>query len=158
MENKVDFSINFTIFSDGKLYNRKTNNYIKWHKDTSGYYIARISENGEKRLVKQHRLLAQYFIQNPKNKTEVNHINGVKYDNHLENLEWVTRSENTKHAYDNGLIKVTRPCKKIIDSITNKVYESVKEAAELNNITKGHLSDMLNGRKRNTTNLEFFKK
>lgn len=52
-----------------------------------------------------HRLVALTFIPNPESKETVNHINGVKKDNHVENLEWATRSENTQHAWDNGLIK-----------------------------------------------------
>jgi len=59
---------------------------------------------GKKHTVSVHRLIANAFIPNPQNKPEVNHINGNKLDNNIENLEWVTRSENAQHAVDTGLM------------------------------------------------------
>lgn len=68
------------------------------------YHNLRLHKKGEKSRFKNlHRLLAEHFIPNPNNKREVNHINGNKHDNRLENLEWVTSSENRKHAFDTGL-------------------------------------------------------
>ena len=73
-------------------------------------------------------MVAKYFCQNKHNYTEVNHIDGDKTNNHPQNLEWVTRSENLKHAYKLGL----RPRKtKATESNKKKCFVKIKETDEI---------------------------
>ena len=72
-----------------------------------GYQYITLCKNSKCKKIRLHRLLAQHFIPNPENKTKINHKNGVKDDNKLENLEWCTNSENSKHSWKIGTQKVT---------------------------------------------------
>lgn len=73
-------------------------------KDQNGYMRVSLSNGKKSKTHKVHRLVLMAFIDNAENKPQVNHINGVKDDNKLSNLEWNTVSENMKHASDNNLV------------------------------------------------------
>lgn len=62
-----------------------------------------LCKDGENKTCKVHRLVAKAFVPNPDNKKCVNHIDGNKENNEVSNLEWVTKGENNKHAFDTGL-------------------------------------------------------
>ena len=67
---------------------------MKPRKRPDGYMQVGLCKNGKKKMFRVHRLLATAFIPNPENKTHVDHINGIRDDNRLENLRWATHSEN----------------------------------------------------------------
>lgn len=86
---------NGNVFHNGKL--------LKPTKNKNGYLSVELWENGNRKRVYVHRLVAEKYIPNPENKREVNHKDGNKLNNSVDNLEWVTSSENKYHAYKNGL-------------------------------------------------------
>lgn len=95
----------FRATRDGNIIGKRGRPMIG-HVDRCGYHEVLLSENGKTKNYLVHRLIAKTFIKNPDNKPFVNHKDGNKLNNSIENLEWCTRSENTTHSYKNGLQSV----------------------------------------------------
>jgi hypothetical protein len=80
---------------------------LKLGKTKDGYLHIGLWCNDKPKIYKVHRLITEAFIPNPDNKPRVNHLDGDKTNNKVENLEWCTVSENTLHSYRTGLQKVS---------------------------------------------------
>ncbi|MFM1776073.1 MAG: Enterococcus phage [Bacteroidota bacterium] len=123
-------------------------------RDGGGYLTVRLNYGGSTNTKYIHRLVADAFIPNHLNKPFVNHINGNKQDNRTRNLEWVTHSENIKHAYNLKLIP--RPTeKRVVDIKKKKVYPSIKEASREVGIPYPTMKGYLNGNRKNKTSLRY---
>ena len=92
----------------------------------SGYvYVSMYKRDGVRKHRPIHRLVALAFIPNKKSKPQINHKNGVKIDNAVKNLEWVTVSENLKHAFRTGLTTPKKGEKHPLTKVTNKEADSI---------------------------------
>lgn len=126
---------NYSVDEEGKVKNDITNKELS-PRTQQGYKHVTIYINKKPKSCRIHRLVATAFIPNLENKPYVNHLNGIRSDNRVENLEWVTPSENTQHAVDTGLFKPTRE-KQVIQYSLNgdkiAIYRSISEAARKTN-------------------------
>lgn len=96
---------NYFATDDGKIFSKNYHREkrvakIQPRMNERGYMYVSLSKNGMVYTKKVHRLIAETFIPNPENKSEVNHRNGIRTDNSVKNLEWASRSENMKHSFD----------------------------------------------------------
>ena len=92
-----------------------------------------------------HRLVAETWLDNPNHYREVNHINGDKDDNRVENLEWTTRSQNLRHAWRTGLNKGRSTPIRIVE--TGEIFESLRECARRIGGSQGAISECLAGKR-----------
>lgn len=135
----VGYESAYQVSNIGNVRNTKRNKNLKIWKHRTGYMLCKLYWNGKKNTLAVHRLMAIAFIPNPDNKPQVNHKNTTKHHNRLDNLEWVTNSENQIHAFANG--KISRvsgskhhASKKVIQSDLSgqkiNEWESMNKAAK----------------------------
>lgn len=139
---------------------------LKYQHDSKGYQRVRVTIRREKMTFKVHREVAKAFIPNPDNKPQVNHIDGNKDNNAVDNLEWATNQENARHALSTGLFDtVVAGAKRSNDARKRPVagfepysgkrydFDSVSDAERW--FRSRHITDVLKGRRRSVQGWTF---
>ena len=171
---KVKDFEDYTIDEIGNVFSIRKNKYLKQTINRNGYCKVTLQKDKYKKTFSVHRLVAQAYLKNYSNTLQVNHINGIKIDNRVENLEMVTAKENMQKAVEIGLfdkckeiqrknaiknnlgkyhILASESAKKRVakyDKNNNliQVYNSISEASRKNNINITSISYSANGKRK----------
>lgn len=100
---------NYLVYSDGQVYSKKVKRFLKGKIDNSGYQVYSLIINGKQKMLYAHRLVAETFLENPKNLPYVHHKDENRLNNNIENLEWISSQDNYKDFLKNHELKKRTP-------------------------------------------------
>lgn len=146
----------YQVSNLGNVKNSTSNRILKPQLNRGGYLHVHLWKNKTFNNERVHRLVAKTFLIKIIGKNDINHKNGIKTDNRVENLEWCTRSENLKHRYrilgykgsSFGKFGKDNPKSKCVLCIENNItYTSIKEAGEQTSIDRRNISSVCKGKR-----------
>ena len=149
----ITYAPNYEISNLSNIKNKKTSklitiNYERLKKDNKRARPGLLN-NGNIKNYYLHRIVAEHFIENPDNLPEVNHIDGDFYNNRVDNLEWISKLDNMRHASKNKLIK--RYTRKVIiknkETGEEKIFEKLSECADYLKCSNGTISQTCRGKR-----------
>lgn len=139
----------YEVSNEGFIRNKYTQQKLKGNIKKNGYVEYCLYINNEKKYILGHRLVAELFLDKKELCDEINHIDGNKQNNSVENLEWVTGSENMLHAWENKLVKphITRSVRQYdLNYSYIKTFNSISDAVKATGATK--IREVANGNRK----------
>lgn len=137
----------YLISENGDIFNKKFNRWLNPQASgTLRYKMCSIFIDGKRYRETVHRLVANAFLDNPENLPQINHIDGNKMNNHVDNLEWITGRDNITHQFETGISKGKAYRKiKVYDSNGNFLYvmPSLNQTAKKTGVNSGNISTYL---------------
>lgn len=148
----------YVVYPDGRVQNKNSGRFLKPDINrVNGYARYTLCHNGRTKRFLAHRLVAMLYVSNPDNKPEVNHKDGNKLNNVVENLEWVTRSENEYHSYEILGKQVPKGVRRWNARFTDEDITAIREyaktathqaTADAFKCSRQYVSDLVSGRYR----------
>ena len=138
----------YEVNESGLIRNQKTKRVLKTHYK-NGYEMVTLAQNKRPKTVRLHRVIAESFYGLDEQGLEVNHIDGNKNNNCIDNLEFCTRKENIQHAMKKGLFKPNNfghKSKRIRCIEQNIIYSSIRECSRQLNIDQSEMTKFLSGK------------
>ncbi len=150
---KIDGLEIYEVSSCGRV-RRNGTKYLSGSINNRGYIRYDLCLNGKRIAKSAHRLVADAFIPNPEDKPFINHIDGDRTNNNVDNLEWATNQENLSHAYST---LGRRPCnmKQVVCLETKEVFESCESAAGAFGVTESIVNRVCNGKRKTAKGFHF---
>ena len=156
---KIDGYENYSVSRNGEIRNDKTGRVLKQIYDNKGYLHINLYENGKKKKITVHRLVAEAFIPNSENKPCVDHINAIRDDNRVENLRWCTHKENSNNPLtiknnSEAQSGENHPrCKKVICVTTGEIFDYINQASEKYKVAHESISACCRGKRKSAGKL-----
>lgn len=139
----------YKVSPDGRIFSVRANRFVNPFLSTKGYHRIRLYISGDRKpkFLYVHRAVAEAYISNKNGLPQINHINGIKTDNRVDNLEWCTASQNVKHSW--GMGRNRKKGVLVLDTLTGVFYDRISDAAKAGGYLSSTLANMLRGHRSN---------
>lgn len=143
---------NYIVYEDGKIYSKRMKKFLTPKINYDGYHRIQIWKHGKSNYIAWHRVIAETFLPKPSEKHNIiNHKDGNKTNNNVNNLEWVTQQENIQHAWKTGLSTHENHAKYkgfIVLDVVNNVQNEYKCLSEIVKAINGNYFGLRNAWKK----------